>query len=157
MQPGYTPSYHTAALPSPVLPGLTGSFPQVLHQCFRPGLNSSHTPVHAEKQVFLLCQVCLSEGCAQGESGDASDGMQILPSKPQSPQDERRSQDKTLWPRMGAKGTSHQCDRKATVGSDPRRFGIVLTPFSARICAAPRSYQERFVPPVREEKENRKS
>jgi len=30
-----TPSGHTAELPSPVLPGLTGSFPQVLNQWFR--------------------------------------------------------------------------------------------------------------------------
>ena len=35
VQPGSTPSGHTAELPSPVLPGLTGSFPQVLSQCFR--------------------------------------------------------------------------------------------------------------------------
>ena len=30
MQPGSTPSGHTTEWPSPVLPGLTGSFPQVL-------------------------------------------------------------------------------------------------------------------------------
>ena len=30
VQPGSTPSGHTAELPSPVLPGLTRSFPQVL-------------------------------------------------------------------------------------------------------------------------------
>lgn len=29
--------------PSAALPGLTGSFPQVLNQWLRPGLNSSHT------------------------------------------------------------------------------------------------------------------
>ena len=44
VQPGSTLSDCTAELPSPVLPGLTGSFPQVLHQWFRPGLNSYHTP-----------------------------------------------------------------------------------------------------------------
>ena len=38
VQPGSTPSSHTAELPSPVLPGLTGSFPQVLNQWFRPWL-----------------------------------------------------------------------------------------------------------------------
>ena len=32
VQSGSTPSYHTAELPSPVLPGLTGSFPQVINQ-----------------------------------------------------------------------------------------------------------------------------
>jgi len=36
VQPGSTPPRHTAELPSPVLPGLTGSFPQVLNQWFRP-------------------------------------------------------------------------------------------------------------------------
>jgi len=35
VQPGSTPSGHTAELPSPVLPGLTRSFPQVLSQWFR--------------------------------------------------------------------------------------------------------------------------
>ena len=43
VQPGSTPSGHTAELPSPVLPGLTRSFPQVLNQCFRQWLNSSLT------------------------------------------------------------------------------------------------------------------
>jgi len=43
VQPGSIPSSHTAELPSPVLPELTGSFPQVLNQCFRLGLNSYHT------------------------------------------------------------------------------------------------------------------
>jgi len=43
VQPGSTPSCHTAELPSPVLPGLTGSFPQVLNQWFRPWLSSYHT------------------------------------------------------------------------------------------------------------------
>ncbi len=42
-QPGSTRCGHTAELPSPVLPGLTGSFPQVINQQFRMGLNSSHT------------------------------------------------------------------------------------------------------------------
>ena len=32
VQPGSTPSSHTSELPSPVLSGLTGSFPQVLNQ-----------------------------------------------------------------------------------------------------------------------------
>ena len=45
MQPGCTPSCPTAELPSPVLPGLTRSFPQVLYQWFRPRLNSYHTMV----------------------------------------------------------------------------------------------------------------
>jgi len=36
VEPGSTPSNHTGELPSPVLPGLTGSFPQVLNQWFRP-------------------------------------------------------------------------------------------------------------------------
>ena len=43
VQPGSTPYSHTAELPSPVLLGLTGSFLQVPNQCFRLGLNSSHT------------------------------------------------------------------------------------------------------------------
>jgi len=43
VQPGSTPSGHTAELPSPVLPGLTGSFPQVLSQWFGPWLSSYHT------------------------------------------------------------------------------------------------------------------
>ena len=34
VQPGSTPSGHTAELPSPVLPGMTGSFPQVPNQWF---------------------------------------------------------------------------------------------------------------------------
>jgi len=34
-QPGSTPSGHTAELPPPVVPGLTWSFPQLLHQWFR--------------------------------------------------------------------------------------------------------------------------
>ena len=34
VQPGSTPSGHTAELPSPVLPGLTWFFPQVLNQWF---------------------------------------------------------------------------------------------------------------------------
>ena len=42
-QPGSTRCGHTAELPSPVLPRLTGSFPQVINQQFRMGLNSSHT------------------------------------------------------------------------------------------------------------------
>jgi len=36
VQPGSTPSGHTAELPSPVLPELTGPFPQVLNQWLRP-------------------------------------------------------------------------------------------------------------------------
>jgi len=46
VQPGSTPSSHTDELPSPVLPGLTVSFSQVLHQWFRPWLNSPHTMMH---------------------------------------------------------------------------------------------------------------
>ena len=53
VQPGSTPSGHTAELPSPVLPGLTGSFPQVLNQWFRLWLNSYHTP-------FIPCKDHLS-------------------------------------------------------------------------------------------------
>jgi len=34
-EPGSTPSGHTVELPSPVLPGLTWSFPQMLNQWFR--------------------------------------------------------------------------------------------------------------------------
>ena len=49
VQPGSTPSGHTAELPSPVLPGLTQSFPQVINQWFRPWLNSSHTSTIAGK------------------------------------------------------------------------------------------------------------
>jgi len=36
VQPGSIPSNCTAKLPSPVLPELTRSFPQVLNQWFRP-------------------------------------------------------------------------------------------------------------------------
>ena len=43
MEPGSTPSVHTGELPSPVFPGLTRSFPQVLYQWFRPWFNSSHS------------------------------------------------------------------------------------------------------------------
>ena len=43
VQPGSTPSGHTAELPSPVLPWLTEFFPQVINQWFRPWLNSFHT------------------------------------------------------------------------------------------------------------------
>jgi len=43
VQPGSNPCSHTAQLPSPVLPGLTGSFPQVLNQWFSLGFNSCHT------------------------------------------------------------------------------------------------------------------
>lgn len=42
MEPGSTPSGCTGELPSPGLPGLTGSFPQVLNQWFQLGLKSSH-------------------------------------------------------------------------------------------------------------------
>jgi len=52
VQPGSTPSSHTGELPSPVLPGLTGSSSKVLNQWCRPWLNylswvnqiSCHTP-----------------------------------------------------------------------------------------------------------------
>ena len=54
VQPGSTPSGHTAELPSPVLPGLTRSFPQVLNQWFRPWLNSSHTISSIELKKNLL-------------------------------------------------------------------------------------------------------
>ena len=55
VQPGSSPSYLAAELPSPVLPGLTRSFPQVLNQWFRPWLNSYHTVGLATTPVFLLC------------------------------------------------------------------------------------------------------
>jgi len=48
VQPGCIPSGPPAELPSPVLPGLTGSFPQVLNQWFRTGLNSYHTSSYSE-------------------------------------------------------------------------------------------------------------
>ena len=51
VQPGSMPSSHTAELPSPVLPGLTRSFSQVLNQWFRLWLNSSHTPLHTTDQA----------------------------------------------------------------------------------------------------------
>jgi len=55
VQPGCSPSAHTAELPSPVLPGLTGSFPQVLHQ-FRPWLNSPHTVTSSIFScIFIFC------------------------------------------------------------------------------------------------------
>ena len=57
VQPGSTPYSHTAELPSPVLLGLTGSFLQVLNQCFRLGLNSSHTcPKLASGMDTMLSQ-----------------------------------------------------------------------------------------------------
>ena len=46
MQPGCSPSSHTAELPSPVLPGLTQCSPQVINQWFRPWLNSSHRGIN---------------------------------------------------------------------------------------------------------------
>uniref|UniRef100_A0A8C2YGS9 Uncharacterized protein n=1 Tax=Coturnix japonica TaxID=93934 RepID=A0A8C2YGS9_COTJA len=46
MQLGSTHSSHTAELPSPVLLALTRSFPPVLNQWFRLGLNSSHTETY---------------------------------------------------------------------------------------------------------------
>jgi len=63
VQPGSTPSYHTPELPSPVLPGLPGSFPQVLNQCFRPGLISYHT--HALATVGNI-QMSLNSASAAG-------------------------------------------------------------------------------------------
>ena len=48
VQPGFTHSCCTGELPSPVLPGLTWSFPQVLNQQFRPWLNSYHTPTQSK-------------------------------------------------------------------------------------------------------------
>jgi len=36
VEPGSTPSGHTGELSSPVLPGLSWSFPHVLNQWFRP-------------------------------------------------------------------------------------------------------------------------
>ena len=45
VEPGSTPSGHTAELPAPVLPWLTQSLSQVITQRFRLCLNSSHTGV----------------------------------------------------------------------------------------------------------------
>ena len=55
VQPGSTPSGHTAELPSPVLPRLTQCLPQVINQRFRPWFNSSHTSIHMDR--VLLCVV----------------------------------------------------------------------------------------------------
>ena len=55
-QSGSTPSGHTAELPSPVFPGLTRSFPQVLTQWFGPG-SSYHTT--SEASITLTCIVGL--------------------------------------------------------------------------------------------------
>ena len=44
---------------SPVLPGLTGSFLQVLSQWLRPWLNSSHTASKHRKITFFICHFCL--------------------------------------------------------------------------------------------------
>ena len=52
VQPGSTPSRPTAELPSPVLPGLIGSFPQVLNQWVRPGLYSSHTQANSDNEIM---------------------------------------------------------------------------------------------------------
>ena len=48
------PFRHTAELPSPVLPGLSSSFLQVLNQCFRLGLNRSHAYVKDFLFLFFL-------------------------------------------------------------------------------------------------------
>ena len=48
------PFRHTAELPSPVLPGLSSSFLQVLHQWFRLGLNRSHAYVKDFLFFFLF-------------------------------------------------------------------------------------------------------
>ena len=50
-QPGSTRCGHTAELPSPVLPQLTGSFPQVINQRFRMGLNRSHTATKEDQRA----------------------------------------------------------------------------------------------------------
>jgi len=49
VQAGTTPSGHTSKLPSPVLPRLTRSFPQVLNQWFSPWLNSAFTSIMPQK------------------------------------------------------------------------------------------------------------
>ena len=53
--PRSNPSGHTGELPSPVLPGLSQSFPQVLNQWFRPWLNSSHTMASDIFEAFYPC------------------------------------------------------------------------------------------------------
>jgi len=45
---------HTAELPSPVLPGLTGSFPWVLSQWLRSGLHSYHAGGKMESHMNRL-------------------------------------------------------------------------------------------------------
>ena len=47
VEPGCTPSSHTGGLPSPVLPGLTQSLPQVINQWF--GCDST-VPIHMPTQ-----------------------------------------------------------------------------------------------------------
>ena len=59
VQPGFTPSNHTSELPSPVLSGLTGPFPQVLNQWIRPGLSSSHTQ-GIDSTLFIRQVQCCS-------------------------------------------------------------------------------------------------
>ena len=56
VQPGSTPSGHTVELPSPVHPGLTKSFPQVLNQWFRLSLSSYHTILYGPNCIH----VCLA-------------------------------------------------------------------------------------------------
>jgi len=69
VQPGSTPPGHTAELPSPVLPGLTGSFPQVLNQWFRPWLNSYHmcgyynSTLSAVRRCVKMQRFCCFTGC----------------------------------------------------------------------------------------------
>ena len=60
VQPGSTPSGHTAELPSPVLPWLTQCLPQVINQWFRLWFNSSHTPhnISYVKRHYVHC-ICL--------------------------------------------------------------------------------------------------
>ena len=57
MEPGSTPSGHTGELPSPVLPWLTQSLPQVINQWFRLSLSSSHAAriVLVPKNLLLFC------------------------------------------------------------------------------------------------------
>ena len=61
VQPGSTPSGHTAELPSPVLPRLTQCSPQVIYQWFRPSFNSSHTcSEHQLRSQGIWCSTCIN-------------------------------------------------------------------------------------------------
>jgi len=54
MDPGTTPSGHSATLRSPELPWVGPAFHQVLHHCFRPGLCISATPQFTSLYVIAV-------------------------------------------------------------------------------------------------------